>query len=377
MGRIFSIILLLILFKTEAQTSVLNMADSLYVNGNYSKAIEQYKVYENQSEVFDKIAKAYIAIGNYDEALKNYEASIEANPEDALLKFEYARLLSKTKKYGIAVKVFNNLVFIDDKNPNYHYELGLVLEKLKDTLAINQYRFAYDLDETHQKAIYKIAKYYLQKRKYDTVDVFADKGLESYPKNLELISLKAQNYYWKQNYREAIKWFEKLIELGESSEFIYEKISLSYAKHYDYEKAIENRLKALKFNSKDPTTMYVIGTYYERLADYEKAEEYISNALKLLDKPLDAEYAKLATVLNHQKKYPEAITALKKAIKENPESEFSHLRLAITLETYYADYDAKLKALEDFKKKFPNSKMHEFVDDRISKIKKEKFLKTD
>lgn len=361
MGRIFSIILLLILFKTEAQTSVLNMADSLYVNGNYSKAIEQYKVYENQSEVFDKIAKAYIAIGNYDEALKNYEASIEANPEDALLKFEYARLLSKTKKYEAAVKVFNNLVYIDDKNPNYHYELGLVLEKLKDTLAINQYRFAYELDETHQKAIYKIAKYYLQKRKLELI----------------LISLKAQNYYWRQNYREAIKWFEKLIELGESSEFIYEKISLSYAQNYDYEKAIENRLKALKFNSKDPTTMYVIGTYYERLADYEKAEEYISNALKLLDKPLDAEYAKLATVLNHQKKYPEAITALKKAIKESPESEFSHLRLAITLETYYADYDAKLKALEDFKKKFPDSRMHEFVDDRISKIKKEKFLKTD
>lgn len=372
-----SIIFLLILFKTEAQTSVLNMADSLYVNGNYSKAIEQYKTYENQSEVFDKIAKAYIAIGNYDEALKNYEASIEANPEDALLKFEYARLLSKTKKYETAAKVFNNLVYIDDKNPNYHYELGLVLEKLKDTLAINQYQYAYELDETHQKAIYKIAKYYLQKRKHDTVDVFADKGLESYPKNLELISLKAQNYYWKQDYEKAIKWFEKLIELGELSEFIYEKLSLSYAQNYDHEKAIENRLKALKFNPNDASAIYVIGIYYDRLADYEKAEEYISKALELLDKPLDAEYAKLATVLNHQKKYPEAITALKKAIKENPESEFSYLSLAITLETYYADYDAKLKALEDFKKKFPKSKMNEFVDNRISKIKKEKFLKTD
>tara|TARA_R110002049_G_scaffold101379_1_gene245926 strand:- start:16 stop:1044 length:1029 start_codon:yes stop_codon:yes gene_type:complete len=338
-----SIMFLLILFKAEAQTSVLNMADSLYINGNYSKAIEQYKTYENQSEVFDKIAKAYMAIGNYDEAIQNYEASIEANPEDALLKFEYARLLSQTKKYETAAEVFNNLVYIDDKNPNYHYELGLVLEKLNDSTAINRFNLAYQLDETHQKAIYKIAKYYLQKRKHDTVDVFADKGLESYPKNLELISLKAQNYYWKQDYREAVKWFEKLIGLGESSEFIYEKLSLSYGQHFNYEKALENRLKALKFNPNDATTIYVIGTYYFELNKFDKAEEYISRALKFIDRPLDAEYAKLATALNHQKKYPEAIAALKKAIEENPENDFTHFRLALTLETYYKpEFDVRI-----------------------------------
>lgn len=47
----FLILFLLILFKTEAQTSVLNIADSLYANGNYSKAIAQYQLYKNQPEV--------------------------------------------------------------------------------------------------------------------------------------------------------------------------------------------------------------------------------------------------------------------------------------------------------------------------------------
>lgn len=371
------IIFLLILFKTEAQTSVLSVADSLYVNGNYSKAIAQYQLHKNQSEVYGKIAKAYMAIGNYDEALQNYKLSIETNPEDALLKYEYAKLLSRTKKYEVASRVFNDLVSIDNENPNYHYELGLVLEKLKDSTAMDEYHLTYNLDETHQKAIYKIAKYNLQKRKHEVVDKYIDKGLETYANNVELISLKAQNYYWKQDYREAVKWFEKLIEKGESSEFIYEKLSLCYYQLYDIEKALENRLKALKFNSNDATTRYVIGTYYFKLNEFEKAEEYISKALIVLDKPLDAEYAKLATVLNHQKKYPEAIKALKTAIKENPTNEFSHFRLALTLETYYADYDAKLKVYEDFKKKFPKSKMNQFVDEKISKIKKERFMKTD
>ncbi|MFI1745134.1 tetratricopeptide repeat protein [Thalassobellus sediminis] len=377
MSRIFTIILLLILFKTEAQTSVLNMADSLYANGNYSKAIERYKIYNNQKEVYDKIAKAYMAIGNYDEALKNYELSIEANPEDALLKFEYARLLSKTKKYKTAVKVFNDLVYIDEKNPNYYYELGLVLEKLKDSTAIDRFHSAYELDQTHQKTIYRIAKDYLKHRKYDLVHKYVDKGLETYENNIELINLKAQNYYKQEYYRKAIVWFEKLIALGESSGFIYEKLSLSYYQLYDYEKAIEYREIALKFNPFDATSIYVIGTYYERLNDFETAEKYISKAIFLLEKPLGDEYAKLATVLNHQKKYKEAVVALKKAIRENPTSQWYHFHLAVTLEKYYADYDAKIKVYEDFNKKFPDSRMIDFANRRISELKKEQFLKVD
>lgn len=81
---------ILMFFKTEAQTSVLNFADSLYAKGNYSKAIEQYKLYNTPKEIYNKIAKSYMAIGNYDEALKNYEAYIIENPNDALIKFDYA-----------------------------------------------------------------------------------------------------------------------------------------------------------------------------------------------------------------------------------------------------------------------------------------------
>lgn len=365
----------LIVLKTEAQNSVLKLADSLYLNGNYSKAIEHYKLHESQPDVFDKIAKAYMAIGNYEEALKNYEFSITSNPKDALSKYEYAKLLSRTKNYYEASKVFNELVYLDYKNPNYHYELGLVLEQLKDSTAMNRFRSAFDLDKTHQKAIYKIAKYFLQKRKHETVDSYTDKGLESYPNNLELISLKAQNYYWKQDYKEAVNWFERLLELGETSEFIYEKLSLCYYQLNNVEKALENRLFALKYNPNDASMRYVIGTYYLDLNDFKNAEKYINQALLLLDQPLDAEYMKLATVLNRQEKYKESISALNKAINENPSNELAYLHLAITKESYYADYDAKIKAYEDIKNKFPKSMILNFVDAQISKLKEEKFIK--
>lgn len=372
-----TLLFLLILFKTEAQTSVLNSADSLYVNGNYSKAIELYKTHKNQSEVFDKIAKAYMTIGNYDEALNNYKSSIDANPKNALIKFEYARLLSKTKKFETAAKVFNDLVYVDYKNPNYHYELGLVLEQLKDSTAQNRFYNAFQLDSTHQKTIYRLAKFHLKKGHNKLVDKYIDIGLSSYENNKELINLKAQNFYVKKQYEKAILWFEKLVSLNASSEFIHEKLGISYFKILDYENAIIHLLKVLAFNPNDSNNLYMLGQLYERNNDFFNAEKYISASLALQDVILDKEYIQLGKVLNRQNKHKEALDVFKKAVHENPKSDKPSFFLVLTKDQYYRDIDSKIKEYKIFIKKFPKSQMLEFAEHRISELKKEAFLKTD
>ncbi|OUR98336.1 hypothetical protein A9Q86_14910 [Flavobacteriales bacterium 33_180_T64] len=374
--RIFFILIaLVIIIKVEAQSSVLSRADSLYINGNYSKAIATYKTYNDQAEVYNKIARAYVAIGNYDLALTNYEASIKANSDGALVKYEYARLLSKTKQFKKAATVFNDLVNVDYKNPNYHYELGLVLDKLKDSTAINRYRSAYDLDKTHQKAIYKIAKYFLKKRKHSLAEDYIDKGLENYKNNVELISLKAQSYYLQEYYTKAQVWFKKLIDLGESSEFIHEKLSLCYSQNYEFELAIEQRKLALKFNPYNANALFVIGTYYEKLKDYVNAEKYIKEALTFKDVALGYEYQKLGVVLNRQNKYRAAIEAFEKAVKEDPENISYVFYIISTKDKFYADIDVKIKLYEDFKEKYPQSVYTQFAVARLAELKADKFLK--
>ena len=92
MNRILFIVISIFVFKAEAQSSTLQLGDSLYVNGNYSKAIEVYKQLEKQSIVYDKNAIVFMALGNYDEALLYYEKSIQSNPDNAFIKYEYAKL---------------------------------------------------------------------------------------------------------------------------------------------------------------------------------------------------------------------------------------------------------------------------------------------
>lgn len=375
MRIVFILLFLISIFKTEAQSSVLNIADSLYHNGNYSKAIAAYKSHTDQNEVLDKIAKAYLAIGNYDESLHYYKLTVETHSDDALSKYEYAKLLSKTKQFEASIEVFNELMNVDNRNPNYHYEMGLALEKINDSTAMNRFRTAYDLDHTHQKAIFKIAKHFLIKRKHDVSHQYIDKGLEQYENNLELINLKAQNYYYQEDYQEAKTWFQKLLNLGETSEFIHEKLSISLAELSEYEQAITQRKLALKYNPLDGNTLFVIGTYYEKLNDFENAEKYILQALKLKDIPLDYEYQKLGIVLNRQERYSEAIEAFKLSLKENPENFSSAFFIVTTKDHYYADIDSKIEAYENFINQSPKSPFLSFAKQRLTELEKEKFLK--
>lgn len=376
MKFIFIICLVALSYITYGQNSK-ERADALYANGNYTKAISVYKSLDNLSEVYDDIAKSYIAIGNYGEGLAYYKKAIDVNREDALLKYDYAKLLSKTKRYLEANVHFRELIVQDSLNPNYHYELGVVLEKLRDTTALNAFIKAYNLDQTHQKAIFKIAKYHLIKRKFEDVHKFVDKGLVTYEQNVELISLKAQAYYHQDYHRKAIEWFKKILGLGEASEFIHEKLSLSFAQYSDYEDAIYHRKEALKYNPYNSDAMYVIGTYYGHLKNFEMAEEYITKALKIKDVSLSHEYQYLGTVYNRQKKYEKAIKAFQKSLKEDPKNIMSEFFLIRTKDEFYADLDAKIKLYEDYLKRKEESPFKIFAKKRLKELKEEKFIQQD
>jgi len=373
MKLFFGLLTVVFTLNLNAQNSKAK-ADHLYNNGNFSKAIEVYKSLDNLEEVYDDIAKAYMAIGNYGEALNNYEKAIQVNADDLLLQYEYAKLLARTKQYKDANQRFSNLIASDSLNPNYYYELGVVSEKQKDTAALRQFQKTFKLDETHQKAIFKIAKHHLIKRNFIEAHRYIDKGLESYKNNIELISLKAQTYYHQDYYTHAVVWFNKLLDLGEKSEFIHEKLSLSYAQNSDYEDAIYHRKQALKYNPNDASAIFVIGTYYERLSDFEKAEAYISKAIKLQDQSLADEYQRLGTLYNRQKKYDQAIKAFQKSLKEDPSNIMAEFYILRTKDEYYADIDSKIKLYEQFIEKQKKSPFISYAEGRLKELKQEKFL---
>lgn len=180
-----------------------------------------------------------------------------------------------------------------------------------------------------------------------------------------------------QQYEESSLWFEKLLALGEDSQFIHEKLSFSYSQQKLYPNAIEQAKAALKFKPKDPQNLFVLGELYAKTNDFVAAEKFLKEALEIMDVPLGTEYTSLGVVLNQENKTKEAIAAFQKAVKENPKDDTAQFYLVRTKDEFYADLDTKIKLYEKFKIEFSHSRFNLFVDSRLKTLKNEKFMKAD
>ena len=108
MKKLVTLIILLLCFKAEAQSSALAIADSLYTTGSYTNAINYYaKVGSLKSKL--QIARAYNRIGNYDKAILQYENVIAKDTAIQIASFELGKLYLKTKRFEKGALLFSSL----------------------------------------------------------------------------------------------------------------------------------------------------------------------------------------------------------------------------------------------------------------------------
>ncbi|SKB75881.1 Tetratricopeptide repeat-containing protein [Salegentibacter salinarum] len=331
-------------FKAEAQTSALAISDSLYVVGEYSEAIEKLQEINPQTEkTYLKLAKNYAANRQPEIALENYKKVLGQNPDRILTTIDYGELLVKTGKLEAADSLFKVLNQKYPKNAGFKYQQGLIREKLKDSTAIHFFTYTIMLDTTHQAALYKVAKDKLRNRQYTMAEHYSKRGLRANSNNPSLLSILAQTYSSLKLYKEALQPYEKLIELGQDSEFIYNKLGFAYYRLKDYEKAIINYNKALEFEDRNSATHYTLGKLYALTGDLDKSETHLLMSILIKKQPVDAEYLSLGLTYKMQEKYKDALDYFNKALEENPDNERALYERAVAADNYLEDDSTVIK----------------------------------
>lgn len=371
-NRIKSIYLFLIfiwgiVLKVEAQSSTLRIADSLYTYGDYSNAIQKYKEIISPDEyVLLQIAKAHKAKGTYTDALQYYKRAIHKNTISSV-QLEYAKLLMVTGKFTEADSIYTKLTSNYPKNPDFQYRLGLLKKKQKDTTAISYFKEAFRLDSTHQKSCFEISKYFLKKRNYNMVWDMANKGLHTYPENVELLSILGQNFLLRKDYYSALPYFQKLLNQNQESEFIHSKLGICYSKTYEYKKAIPHFKEVLRYNNKSPNIYSLLAHAYQQEKMYKEALENYKMALALKDIPLEEDLFNIAMAYRHQEQWKKAIEYAKLALKENPNYSRAQYQLAAFADAYYKDPKTKIKYYNMYLKKFETDKKRDYFNTIIKK----------
>lgn len=324
------------------------------------------------------MAQAYRAQGNYGKALEHYELALAETKNLPTTVSEYGKLLYRTGKYKKADSVFQQLATHFPKNPDFQYQLGLAKEQLNDTIAIEAFRKTFSLNPSHQKAIYKLAVDHFRQEEYEKVEFLGKKALESYPENAEIIGLLGQNAMATRDYRLASERFERLLSLGEHSEFVHEKLGLTYYHLGELEKALAHYQAVIDLEPQHVNAYYFSGKIHNLLGETEKAEARLKKALFLKKLGLSGMYHALGTTYKLQKNFGKSIDYYQLALEENEYNLRAQFDLAVAADQYYKDLQTRLNYYKIFIRKFkdfPNAKPFLAVAEyRINALKKEKFM---
>ncbi|WP_299797661.1 tetratricopeptide repeat protein [uncultured Maribacter sp.] len=373
MKHLFIFTLLLLQIKVEAQTSALAIADSLYTLGNYSKAINEYSKAGGLSAAL-QIARSYNAVGNYEKAITQYQYVVEEDVENQLAQLELGKLLLKVNRFEEAKSVFANLTDFNTDNPEFQFYLGEVNRNLNlSKESLEQYKKAISLDSTHLRSLFQLAKHYTIKRERDNALKYIIKGLNFYKNDVSLINLHALVLFNDSQFEKAIPIFERVLELGEDKDYVYEKLGISYKRNWEFKKAKEVYAILLKRDDTNSQTYFDLASVYQKESKLDSAKIYINKAMAV-QKPIFANgYSQLAYIAREQKDFKTAFKFFKMAHQEDTFDARIYYNIATTYDQFGTDLQKKLTYYQNFLNDYPNEHpyYYETAKKRISALKEE------
>lgn len=348
-------------------------ADQLFQLGKYSKAIVTYQQDTTSAYNQRMTAKSYAALENYELAISHYLKAIALDSTLQIQKFELAKLYYQTNHLEEAITTYQKLVESDSQNPTFHYLLGVAFNsKGEKALGFQCFEKAYQLDKNYLKASYQLAKTALLNGMYDTCLELLEEGLATNPNNVDFINLMAVYQYDVQNYKEAIPWFEKLLEKIEGSATIYRRYALCLFQRSEYNKAIEAWKMQLTYEPNNPDTYLQIGLAYTQLKDYKAAEKAIIQAMVLKRTTFYDEYEALAVLYQQQKQFEKALEYYELAKNENPNASMLYYKIAVTADKVYATNPEKvLSYYQTAYQKEESQYLKKFMQKRMDELKVE------
>lgn len=384
MKKVLILLVLFMSFKAGAQStsasSALQKADSLYKTGDYSNAIKYYKKVEIDVSIAEKIAKSYMAIGNISHALNYYERALsevniseQKSEEYTQLKFNYAKLLGLTLKFQKAESIFRSLIKEFPDNSNFIFQRALLKEAQNDSTAIEAFKQVYRLDANHMNAVYKIARNYIENRKFKNAEMYINRGLAVDSNSIRFLTLRGLKQFYTKDCHAAIETYRKLYALGESNIQLHENLASCYNYTNQFEKALEQyNILFRDFDDKNPKWHLEVGKLYRSLKEYEKAERHINIAISLQEIPLSDTYLEMATLYKRIGDYKKEMEALKEAFQNNLLNEMALYKMAVAADNYLADKKTVLPYYQNYLKQYSeNGRMRNLAKQRVADLKKE------
>ena len=231
---------------------ILTLSDIYMSMGLFENCMESLKrvlvLDPENSESFLKLAELNLILRKYKEALDNANQAIALDKQNPLPYFIKAYTYAEAGDSNNAIKSYLEVVSMDQNYYDAYIQLGLIYSTANNSLAIDYFNNALNIDPNSIEALYALAMFYQQ-----TED--ADNAIAIYNK---LLLIDPENVYGHYNLG-----YVQLVLLG------------------DFEQAITYFAKAAELNPQYFEAIYNQAYCYELSGNYEKARELYNKVLEI------------------------------------------------------------------------------------------------
>ncbi len=235
-----------------------------------------------QSISLVEIANQLKSVGKLEEAIINFQAAIDVNPECSL-------------GWEGLVESYQKVIENHPQNLENYQILGDIFRK----------------HGQHQAAI----------------DCYKN-ALKNLPKNEFIYGLIGDTYREIKQFDEAIDYYEKGIELSPKSVWLYIRFGELFREQGNWEQAVSYYRQAMELNPNNSLVYIGLGDIYREQGNLEEAIVYYQDGLKIELNPETVWlYIRLGGIFREQGNFEQAISFYQQAMKLNPDNSLVYIGL--------------------------------------------------
>lgn len=344
-------------------------------------------------EILYLLGNAWELAGNYDLAMDAYLILLASDSLNIPAKVKMAQLYKSQKAYIKAADYLTQLIKQDSTNGYFYSELAYCCDKISLIQpAMSFYQKAITYNPNDLKSGQEFIQLLVDNKYYEDAFTLIDTLLLRFPENIRLLKQQAYVNALGGNYLDAVRKFQHVVELGDSSLFTCKYYGQSLYNNGQYPEAAYWLNRYLKSQPGDSRNQFILGMAYQKDYKYPESQQHLNLALEqLYDKDLFARiYSEKATTsqmhgdfvgfrdsttTNAQNYYQQAVDNYLKALDLTPEDYNIYRALGLLYENKIHDLKLALYYYEKYYKDLDPKRIKEgeldWIQNRITRLKEE------
>ena len=215
------------------------------------------------------------------ESLKNFEKAARFDANSSAITTELASAYLDLRRYSQARETFQKMVTLGDNSAATYKQLMMLSFQLKQNADVLLYADKLKSADPAEKVLYYVGKAHYEMDNYGDAIKYLNGAAKEDPVNAEIPYLIAHCYSDMMNYKLAIPFFQKAIELKPTESYwLYELGLICYAMHNDKD-ALKYMLEAAEKGLKrDNDYLENLGIAYLNVGNLDEGVNILNEILK-------------------------------------------------------------------------------------------------